>query len=76
VQNLENQKWEIDEVNRRLKKRMENSVDAMMAEWNAINDHNHESDKKINGAPTLRDAALVTAIRRITKVVQQRDIWM
>ena len=25
--------------------------------------------------PTLRDAALVTAIERIAKVVLQRDIW-
>ena len=35
-----------------------------------------EKEKKIIGAPTLRDAALVTAIRRLAKVTQQRDIWM
>ena len=76
VQNLENQKWELEKVNERLKRRIENAVDAMVDEWNAINAHNHETGKKMHGAPTLRDAALVTAIRRLAKVTQQRDIWM
>ncbi len=76
VQNLENQKWDLDKVNTRLRNRVEKAVDAMVGQWTAINDHNHKSGKRINGSPTLRDAALVTAIRRIAKVTQQRDIWM
>lgn len=76
VQNLENQKWELEKVNARLKKRVEKAVDAMVDEWHSINSNNHASGKKIPGAPTLRDAALVTAIRRLATVTQQRDIWM
>jgi glutamate dehydrogenase (NAD(P)+) len=76
VQNLENQKWDLEKVNRRLKMRMENAVDATIDRWNIINSNNHGARKKIHSAPTLRDAALVTAIRRLAKVTQQRDIWM
>jgi glutamate dehydrogenase (NAD(P)+) len=76
VQNLENQNWDVDKVNARLKLRVEKAVDAMVDQWNLINEHNHESGKRIHGTPTLRDAALVTAIRRLAKVTQQRDIWM
>jgi glutamate dehydrogenase (NAD(P)+) len=76
VQNLENQRWDLEKVNERLKKRVEKAVDATVDEWHSINAHNHEFGKKIHGAPTLRDAALVTAIRRLATVTQQRDIWM
>ena len=76
VQNLENQKWDIEKVNKRLEKRMENAVDAMVEHWNEINSNNHDNGKSIHSAPTLRDAALVTAIQRLARVAQQRDIWM
>lgn len=76
VQNLENQRWNIEKVNGRLSSRMINSVDAMVETWNAINANNHKPNGKKHSAPTLRDAALVTAIKRITEVTMQRDIWM
>lgn len=76
VQNLENQKWELETVNTRLERRIEKAVDAMTEEWNSIIAYNHEHGKRLHGTPTLRDAALVTAIRRLAKVAQQRDIWM
>lgn len=76
VQNLENQRWTLEKVNRRLNSRMVNSVDAMVDSWNAINANNQKPNGKKHSAPTLRDAALVTAIRRITRVTMQRDIWM
>ncbi len=76
VQNLENQRWTLDKVNTRLQSRMNDSVDAMIDCWNEINANNHQPNGKKHHAPTLRDAALVTAIKRITKVTMQRDIWM
>ena len=71
VQNLENQQWDLDKVERRLKKRMVRAVDDTVERWKKLN---AKSTGGTNGA-TLRDAALVTAIERIATVVLQRDIW-
>lgn len=76
VQNLENQNWDIEEVNERLVKRMFAAVDTMVECRQAIIDRNSRADSQVPGSPTLRDAALVTAISRLAKVTQQRDIWM
>jgi len=72
VQNLENQQWELDQVNERLRKRMDAAVDTVTAQWQDIRDDRREP----HGAPTLRDAALITAVRRVATVTMQRDIWM
>jgi glutamate dehydrogenase (NAD(P)+) len=71
VQNLENQKWDLDKVERRLKKRMIRAVDHTVEQWNTLNAEASDGDS----GSTLRDAALVMAIRRIATVVLQRDIW-
>jgi len=73
VQNLENQQWPLDEVERKLKSRMETAVDAIVARWQAIRAKNQRDDGM---SPTLRDAALVEAITRLSEVILQRDIWM
>ncbi len=73
VQNLENQQWPLDEVERKLKSKMEASVDAMVARWQVIREKNDREDRS---PPTLRDAALVEAITRLSEVILQRDIWM
>ena len=72
VQNLENQRWDIDKVHGRLETRMDAAVDVMVECWKELAAQNGRTDD----APTLRDAALVTAIRRLAKVTMQRDIWM
>ena len=73
VQNLENQQWPLDEVERKLKSRMETAVDAIVLRWQVI----REKDRRDDGmSPTLRDAALVEAITRLSEVILQRDIWM
>jgi glutamate dehydrogenase (NAD(P)+) len=76
VQNLENQQWDLDTVEQFLEKRMVRAVDAMV-------DRHRELEEKAAGMetarqrrPTLRDAALVTAISRLVDVVLQRDIWL
>ncbi len=75
VQNLENQQWDLEKVERRLRKKMNRAVDETVDCWNELT-AKHETG--LNGAetgPTLRDAALVTAIKRLATVILQRDIW-
>ena len=72
VQNLENQQWLLEDIERKLKLRIEAAVDATVACWKELCDNNGRSDDR----PTLRDAALVVAIRRLSEVILQRDIWM
>jgi glutamate dehydrogenase (NAD(P)+) len=72
VQNLENQQWDLDKVNKRLEKRMVSAVDMLIDCWNDIRDDNRPPW----GTPTLRDAALVIAVRKLATVTMQRDIWM
>jgi hypothetical protein len=52
---------------------MEAAVDALVGRWQHIRDNNSRAD---GASPTLRDAALVEAIRRLSEVILQRDIWM
>ena len=72
VQNLENQRWDLDKVHARLETRMAAAVDVMVECWQELVATNGRKDE----GPTLRDAALVTAIRRLARVTMQRDIWM
>ena len=71
VQNLENQQWDLEKVERKLRKKMNSAVDETVDRWTALKD---DADSG-SSSPTLRDAALVNAIKRIATVVLQRDIW-
>lgn len=73
VQNLENQQWPLEEVETKLEAKMDAAVDAIVARWQRIREANDRDDGL---SPTLRDAALVEAIRRLSEVILQRDIWM
>ena len=75
VQNLENQQWDLDKVERRLKKRMIRAVDNTVERWKTLNERSKGGADGSQSVATLRDAALVTAIERIATVVLQRDIW-
>ena len=75
VQNLENQQWDLDKVERRLKKRMVRAVDNTVERWKTLNEKPKAGADGTQSAATLRDAAMVTAIERIATVVLQRDIW-
>ena len=76
VQNLENQRWDIERVERNLLRRMTRTVDETVATWKSLKDNHKNGNGIKRPAPTLRDAALVTAIRRLAEVILQRDIWM
>jgi glutamate dehydrogenase (NAD(P)+) len=75
VQNLEIQQWDLDKVERRLKKKMTRAVDDTVERWTALKARSLSASDGEGSVATLRDAALVTAIERIATVVLQRDIW-
>jgi len=73
VQNVENEEWELEEVNRRLRKRVQRAVDAVVECWRGLN---APADAEAATVPTdLRTAALVVAVRRVTRATLQRGIW-
>ncbi len=75
VQNLENQQWCLDKVETRLNEKMCRAVDETVDRFEELRSRFEQGYNEGNPGPTLRDAALVSAIQRIAKVVLQRDIW-
>lgn len=66
VQNIENEQWDLEEVNGKLLKRMRRAVDAVVNRW-----------QQLGGAAVLdlRTAALIVAIERLAHVTLARGIW-
>jgi len=75
VQNLENQQWDLEKVEALLKKKMDKAVDETVDRWIELNKKHGNGFNGTHSSPTLRDAALVTAIKRVASVVLLRDIW-
>lgn len=75
VQNLENQQWDLEKVEDLLNKRMTRAVDETVDYWVALEERHKSGLNGAHSGPTLRDAALVMAIKKIATVVLQRDIW-
>jgi glutamate dehydrogenase (NAD(P)+) len=69
VQNIENEQWDFEEVNRKLRSKMERATDAVL-------DKQAEVNQKDDAAPAdLRTAALLVAIQRVAQVALERGIW-
>jgi glutamate dehydrogenase (NAD(P)+) len=69
VQNIENEQWDVDEVNQKLRAKMERATDTVI-------DNQVQLNKRPSGAPgDLRTAALVVAIERVAHVALERGIW-
>jgi hypothetical protein len=51
---------------------MNSAVDSTIDRWQLLQRKNADSGR----VPTLRDAALTVAIRRLSDVVLARDIWL
>jgi glutamate dehydrogenase (NAD(P)+) len=68
VQNNENEQWDVDEVNQKLRTRMERATDAVL-------EKQAEIKGKGNAAIDLRTAALMVAIERVAHVALERGIW-
>lgn len=75
VQNLENQQWDLDKVQTKLRTRMDHAVDDTVDCWTALNTKHEAGFNGHKIGPILRDAALVLAIKRLATVILQRDIW-
>jgi glutamate dehydrogenase (NAD(P)+) len=89
VQNNENEQWDLEAVNQKLRTKMERAFDAVLDKQLAINRvATKESGKKGSkrrtavaaattepGPADLRTAALVVAIERVATVALERGIW-
>lgn len=84
VQNIENEQWDLDEVNSKLTRKMQRATDDVLREQARINENldtlQQERITKGYGSdklPTvdLRTAAYVLAIRRVGEAVSLRGIW-
>jgi glutamate dehydrogenase/leucine dehydrogenase len=75
VQNLENQKWSLEKVETLLNEKMCRAVDETVDRFEELKKKHAAGLNRGMPGPTLRDAALVSAIKRIATVVLQRDIW-
>ena len=68
VQNIENEQWDLAEVNHKLRTKMERAVDAVIEKQTHIN---RAGSEQID----LRTAALIVAIDRVAEVALKRGIW-
>jgi glutamate dehydrogenase/leucine dehydrogenase len=68
VQNIENEQWDLDAVNRKLQIKMERATDAVL-------DRQAELTRKQNSSVDLRTAALALAVERVAQVARERGIW-
>ncbi|GAB4391418.1 MAG: Glu/Leu/Phe/Val dehydrogenase [Kiloniellaceae bacterium] len=85
VQNIANEEWDLEEVNRRLRRRLRRGVDAVVECWREIRGGAGipiQGDLPDEGVvtvpqriPDLRTAALVVAVRRVARATLERGIW-
>jgi glutamate dehydrogenase (NAD(P)+) len=69
VQNIENEQWDLDEVNLKLKTKMERAADAVIDKQAEINRDGGKTPVD------LRTAAFIVAIERVSNVALERGIW-
>ncbi|MHC5011926.1 MAG: Glu/Leu/Phe/Val family dehydrogenase [Planctomycetota bacterium] len=88
VQNTENQQWDEEEVNRKLRRKMEQSTEAVLRKQAEINGNltalgaevaasrqGHHEGPEVLEPVDLRVAAYITAISRVANVAKARGIW-
>jgi glutamate dehydrogenase (NAD(P)+) len=68
LQNIENEQWDLEEVNRKLRTKMERATDAVL-------DRQAEVNREGDALADLRTAALLVAIQRVAQVALERGIW-
>jgi glutamate dehydrogenase (NAD(P)+) len=73
VQNNENEQWDLEEVNHKLRTRMVRATDAVLDKQAEIN-RKAAADSAIEKID-LRTAALLVAIERVSQVALERGIW-
>jgi glutamate dehydrogenase/leucine dehydrogenase len=70
VQNNENEQWDLEEVNHKLRTKMERATDAVLEKQGLI-----KQSLKPGETIDLRTAALIVAIERVADVALKRGIW-
>ena len=83
VQNIQNEEWALNDINRRLKHRMQGAVDTVVHCWRQLQPQTAQHDnapaegdaETQPAAADLRTAALVVAVRRVARATLQRGIW-
>jgi len=84
VQNNENEQWDEDEVNGKMKGKMLRSTDAVIDAQKRINDslvdiQAARNKRGLDGEPLqpvdLRMAAYVLAVSRVAEITLERGIW-
>jgi glutamate dehydrogenase (NAD(P)+) len=77
VQNIENEQWDLDEVNSKLRTKMRRAVDAVVDRWETLRGDAGSQSGDLASRPRadLRTAALVVAIERVAQVALKRGIW-
>ena len=77
VQNNANERWELDEIHRQLRGKLQNASDTVIGRWERLRAEAASSPDDADTANTIdwRLAALVAAIEHIARVTLQRGIW-
>ena len=79
VQNQANEQWDLELVNNKLKKKMDECVDTIFQRWQAFVCGEEKGTDKETGepieCPDFRTVALVTAIERVANATLMRGIW-
>lgn len=79
VQNIENEQWDVEVVNGKLRSKMWRATDAVIERWQHLcSSHDHQTTEDNQPDPTypdIRTAALVVAIERVAKIALKRGIW-
>ena len=70
VQNIEHHSWPLEDINGRLRSRINSATDRVVARWRAF-----PADCPEGLCTDLRTAALVEAVERLAHVIEQRGIW-
>ncbi|MBN4016198.1 Glu/Leu/Phe/Val dehydrogenase [Rhodospirillaceae bacterium AH-315-P19] len=66
VQNNENERWDLEDVNHKLRRKMDSAVDAVVRQSKTLNDKE---------AIDLRTAAMILAIAHVAEITLKRGIW-
>lgn len=77
VQNNAHERWDLDEIHRRLRSRLFDASDAVLERWERLRAEVASSPGK-DEAETIVDwqtAALIVAIERLARITLQRGIW-
>ncbi len=74
LQNNQNESWELDVIEGKLKRKMEHAVDTVIDRWGRLlEDCKQSCDKELRS--DLRTMAHMIAIERVAKVTLERGIW-